>query len=144
MVHSLKRYRRAPRIFIVVALAALVAATAGWLASGSTAAKHKTWVIGYNPPTSLPFDVAMQKAMKLQAAKLGVKVVFAGGTFDPGGGPQLVGLNSLIDRHVDALIVFPINPKSQLPAIVRATKAGIKIVDIEPSPGLEKYLLTRI
>lgn len=146
-MNGVLKHGRASRLFALVTTALVVAATVGWLAggsSGSTAAKQKTWVIGYNPPTSLPFDVAMQKAMKLQAKKLGVKVVFAGGTFDPGGGPQLVGLNSLIDRHVDALIIFPINPKSQLPAVVRATKAGIKVVNIEPSPGLEKYYLTSI
>jgi ABC-type sugar transport system substrate-binding protein len=122
-------------------LATMVVAV--WLVTTVTAAQ-KVWVIGYNAPTSLPFDIAIQKGMRLQAKKLGVKVVVAGGKFDPAGQAQLSALNSLIDRGLDALIVFPINPPGQIPAVVRAQKKGIKILDIEPAPGMEKYLITRL
>jgi ribose transport system substrate-binding protein len=106
-------------------------------AAETAAADGAQFVIGYNAPTSLPFDVALQKAMQLQADKLGVEFVVAGGTFDPN--EQLAAFNSLVDRGVDAIIAFPIDPLGMQPAIDRAVEQGIKVVDVI-TPGLQNVL----
>jgi ribose transport system substrate-binding protein len=121
-------------------LAAVLAATVtvGWLAAGGTAAKQI--VIGYTAPTSLPFDKELQKAMAVQAKALGVKLIVTGGKFD--NNAQIAAFNSLIDRHVNGIIAFPIDPNSQLPVIDRANAAKIKVISLD-TPGVQ-HVLTNI
>lgn len=44
---------------------------------------------------------------------------------------QIQLIDSLIEKHVDALVVVPIDSKALVPVVVKAVKAGIKVINID-------------
>jgi ribose transport system substrate-binding protein len=67
----------------------------------------------------------------VQGKALGMDVVIAGGEYDPS--KQLAAVDSLIQRKVDAILVWPLDPKGMQPALERAKAAGIPVI-VQDSP----------
>jgi ribose transport system substrate-binding protein len=133
----------------VVALAMTLSVAAGIAACGSedrsttgdTSAATGTgdaeqYTVGWVPPTVAPFEAALRAGLKLQAQSLGMDVVVAGGKFDPN--VQISAVDSLVQRDVDAIVIWPLDEKSIQPALDRARDKGIPIVTINaPGDGAE-------
>jgi ribose transport system substrate-binding protein len=114
----------------------LVAALAGVSASGAIARPQATYTIGWVPPTVAPFEVAMRAGIKKQAEALGMKLIVAGGQFDPN--VQITAVDSLVQRKVDAILIWPLDEKGIQPAFDRARSADIPIFVID-SPGAKPF-----
>lgn len=118
---------------IAVSLAvAAIATIAGFAASSGQSRSQATFTIGWVPPTVAPFETALRKGINLQAKALGMKLVVAGGQFDPN--VQIAAVDSLVQRDVDAILIWPLDEKGIQPAFDRARKAKIPIFVID-SPG---------
>ena len=76
---------------------------------------------------------ATHDALVAQSKQYGNQVV----TVDANGDPnkQLADVQSLIDRGVDALVVFPIIPEAMSSAFAAARKAGIPLITRQTSTG---------
>ncbi|MBM3679315.1 MAG: sugar ABC transporter substrate-binding protein [Actinobacteria bacterium] len=107
-------------------LVALAVAVAGQARSA------ETYTIGWVPPTVAPFEAAMREGIQDQAKALGMKVIVAGGQFDPN--VQITAVDSLVQRKVDAILIWPLDEKGIQPAFDRARAAGIPVIVID-SPG---------
>lgn len=101
-----------------------------------TSGAEKTYTIGWVPPTVAPFEDALRKGIQKQAESLGMEVVVAGGEFDPS--VQITAVDSLVQRGVDAILIWPLDEKGIQPAFDRAREAGIPIFVID-SPGAKPY-----
>lgn len=120
------------RFLKICALAlALAAATVAVSGAGGQTAQRKTqkkvFTIAWVPPVVAPFSTAMGTAIRLEAKKLGMKVVQAGGQFDPNA--ELTAYDAMINNHVDAILTNPIDWKSAQPAVDRAKAAGIPFLE---------------
>jgi len=124
------------RMFVGLAFVAAAATVATALAAGSSAGSRKSFTLGYVPPTVAPFETAMRQGIKLQAKALGMNVIVAGGQFDPN--VQLTAVDSLVQRHVDAILIWPIDENGIAPAFDRAKAAHIPIFVID-SPDARDY-----
>lgn len=102
--------------------------------AGSTAASTADnggtkYTIGWVPPTVAPFESAMRKGMELQAEALGDEFVVAGGQFDPK--VQITAVDSLVDRDVDAIVIWPLDEQGIQPAFDRAREKNIPIIVVD-------------
>jgi ribose transport system substrate-binding protein len=132
---------RVPRGIVVVAsTAGLCLALAacgdddkgGSATAGTSQAAKQSFTIGYAPPVlANPAIKALADAIKVQGKALGMDVVIAGGEYDPS--KQLAAVDSLIQRKVDAILVWPLDPKGMQPALDRAHEAGIPVI-VQDSP----------
>jgi ribose transport system substrate-binding protein len=133
---------RVPRGIVVVAsTAGLCLALAacgdddnggGSATAGTSQAATQSFTIGYAPPVlANPAIKALADAIKVQGKALGMDVVIAGGEYDPS--KQLAAVDSLIQRKVDAILVWPLDPKGMQPALERARAAGIPVI-VQDSP----------
>ncbi len=113
-----------------------VTVAAGALAATGAAQQHTTFTIGWVPPTVAPFEAAMRSGIKKQAEALGMKVIVAGGQFDPN--VQITAVDSLVQRKVDAILIWPLDEKGIQPAFDRAREAGIPLFVID-SPGAKPF-----
>jgi len=95
---------------------------------GETSQPSK-YTIGWVPPVVAPFEEVLRQGMKLQAAKLGMSVAVAGGKLDPG--VQISAVDALVQRGVDALIIWPLDKKAIQPALERASDSNIPVITIE-------------
>lgn len=95
-----------------------------------------TYTIGWVPPTVAPFEDALRKGIEVQAKALGMELMVAGGEFDPS--VQIAAVDSLVQRDVDAILIWPLDEKGIQPAFDRAREAGIPIFVID-SPGAKPY-----
>jgi ribose transport system substrate-binding protein len=114
----------------------VLAAAAAMLATTAVAQQKETFTIGWVPPTVAPFEAAMRSGIKKQAGALGMKVIVAGGQFDPN--VQITAVDSLVQRKVDAILIWPLDEKGIQPAFDRARKAGIPLFVID-SPGAKPF-----
>lgn len=111
--------------------ASTTAAASSTTTSGGDSDKHLT--IGWVPPTVAPFEKAMRAGIQEQAKKLGMDMVVAGGQFDPK--VQITAVDSLVNRDVDAIIIWPLDERGIQPALDRAREKHIPIVTIDAPNG---------
>lgn len=94
-------------------------------ASGSSAGQKFT--IGYAGAVQAnPNNKAVEDGIKSQAAALGMDVVVTDANFDAN--KQISDVKSLVQQGVNALIIWPIDPKGIQPALDDARKANIPII----------------
>lgn len=122
------------RALVLAATAAAV--VAGAFAATGAAQQQQTFTIGWVPPTVAPFEAAMRSGISKQAKALGMKVIVAGGQFDPN--VQITAVDSLVQRKVDAILIWPLDEKGIQPAFDRARAANIPIFVID-SPGAKPF-----
>lgn len=105
---------------IVVALVAM----AGEGAAGKNAETKP--LIAYIPPViANPAIKAMNDAISLKAKSLGMNFATIGGDYNPQA--QIVAVDAAIQRKVNAILIWPLDPKGIQPSFDKARKAGIKI-----------------
>lgn len=122
---------------VVAAAAAVVAAVAATASGSASERGQKKFVIGNVPPDlANPTLAAIDKGLKVQAKALGMEVVTAGGQFDPNS--QIAAVDSLIQRRVDLIVIWPLDPNGIRPALDRARKAGIPFI-VQESPKSKPY-----
>jgi ABC-type sugar transport system substrate-binding protein len=124
------------RTFAAAAAVACVVVSVAVVANASFAARQKTFTIAWVPPTVAPFEVALRAGIKIQAKALGMKVVVAGGQFDPNS--QLTAVQAVLQRNPDALLIWPLDPKALQPALDKARNAHIPAFVID-SPTAKPY-----
>jgi len=132
------------RKLTLAAAAALAAVTAVLVATGVAGAKpaapEKTFTVGISHYAAvIPFYRAMEAGFEAGARKYGMKVVTTDSGFDPS--KQVANIESLIARHVDAIVASPGDANALIPAYREAQKAGIPILSIANhlAPKGKKY-----
>jgi ABC-type sugar transport system substrate-binding protein len=111
-------------LVLAAALAVFVAALGGGTSAGKTAQRDIT--LAFIPAVlANPAQQAIDKGLKNQAKKLGFTAVTLGGEFNPQA--QIVAMNAAIQRRVDAIAIWPLDPKGIRPSLDRARRAGIAI-----------------
>ncbi len=78
-----------------------------------------------------PFWAFVSDGAKAAAKEIGVNVFVLASTSDADVGPQLDICNTMIERHMDAMIVAAVNPTGLLPCLAEVTKKGIPILDVD-------------
>jgi ribose transport system substrate-binding protein len=86
-----------------------------------------------------PFYIAMLKAMKLQAKKLGYDVSVVNAEHDIA--KQLDGVNDLIAKKVAGILISPIDAKALCGAYDNAKKAGIPMMSIARGSACKSQVL---
>jgi ribose transport system substrate-binding protein len=117
---------------VAVAIAALVALAAGQPADA------KTIGVALASDTN-PFYIAMLKGMRDRAAQLGYQVSVVSAEEDIA--KQLDGLNDLIAKKVDGILVSPIDAKALCSAYDKAKAAKIPMMSIARGSACESQLL---
>jgi ribose transport system substrate-binding protein len=108
----------------------LLAATAAAALSGSgSATSTKGQTIAWIPPIVLPFETAMRAGIKIQAKAQGLNVVVAGGQYNVNA--QITALNSVLQRHVDAILIWPLDERALAPTFAKIKKAKIPLIVID-------------
>jgi len=120
------------RAAIVGALGALVLSA---LMAGSGAAKpNAQYTIGFIPPVlANPAIKALNDGIKKKAQALGMNFETIGGQYSPQA--QIVAMNAAIQKKVNMILIWPLDPKGIQPSFVKAKAAGIPILAIW-SPGV--------
>jgi ABC-type sugar transport system substrate-binding protein len=110
-------------IAIVAALMAMAMAGEG------AASKNARPLIAYIPPViANPAIKAMNDAIALKAKSLGMDFATIGGDYNPQA--QIVAVDAAIQRKVDAILIWPLDPKGIQPSFDKARKAGVKILAV--------------
>lgn len=113
-------------VALVTALLAMIAATSAGAGRG---AAHGTVTLAFIPPViKNPAIQAMNGGFKNQSKKLGMTALTVGGEFNPQA--QITAVDAAIQRHVDAIIIWPLDPKGIRPTLDKARKAGIELFTI--------------
>jgi ABC-type sugar transport system substrate-binding protein len=119
--------------------AAVVAACAALLASvaltGSGSAKpNAQFTIGFIPPVlANPAIQALNDGIKVKAQSLGMNFETIGGQYSPQA--QIVAMDAAIQKKVNMILIWPLDPKGIQPSFEKAKAAGIPILAIW-SPGV--------
>jgi ribose transport system substrate-binding protein len=101
---------------------------------GATSAPSKQYTIGFtNPIASNDQLHTLQQAIEARAEALGDKVISLNDNLDVN--KQVSDIDQLVAQKVDAIIVFPLDPKAITPAVERAEAAGIKTIGINATLG---------
>jgi ribose transport system substrate-binding protein len=117
---------------VAIAIAALVALAVG------RPADAKTIGVALASDTN-PFYIAMLKGMRDRAAQLGYQVSVVSAEEDIA--KQLDGLNDLIAKKVDGILVSPIDAKALCSAYDKAKAAKIPMMSIARGSACESQLL---
>jgi ribose transport system substrate-binding protein len=100
----------------------------------SSAPEQKSYTIGFtNPIASNDQLHTLQEAIAARAEALGSKVISLDDQLDVN--KQVSDIDQLVAQGVDAIIVFPLDPKAITPAVQRAEDAGIKTIGINATLG---------
>jgi ribose transport system substrate-binding protein len=100
----------------------------------SSAPAQKPYTIGFtNPIASNDQLHTLQDAITARAEALGDKVIALDDQLDVN--KQVSDIDQLVAQGVDAIIVFPLDPKAITPAVQRAEAAGIKTIGINATLG---------
>lgn len=118
--------------FILAMAVALV------MSNGAVHAESKTIGVALASHTN-PFYIAMMKGIKLQAKKLGYKVSVVNA--EENVTKQLNGLNDLIAKGVDAIVVSPIDARALCSAYDKAKAAKIPMMSIARGSACKAQLL---
>lgn len=117
-------------------LLAIILALGGVLMSCGTAKPAKQFTIGVTVPTAQNLALSnWLDGIKATAEARGMKVIDVDDQLKVE--KQVANLDQLIAQKVDAIIVWPMDPKALGPVLDRAQKAGIKLfgVDYNVSTG---------
>lgn len=127
------------RLLSRIAAAVVVASLLLSGCAGPSGGGKKEWTVGFLNPTAQNLSLsALQKAIELQARKLGGRAIALDSKLDAN--KQLSDMEQLIAQKVDAIIVFPLDAKALGPALEKAQKAGIHLlaVDYTADEGLDQ------
>lgn len=80
---------------------------------------------------SNPFFVDMKKGAEEEAEKLGVKVEFGSIPTEQDVLKQLELVETMVEKGYDVLIVVPVDATNLIPGLVKATKKGILIINVD-------------
>jgi ribose transport system substrate-binding protein len=116
-------------------ISALLAATA---AAWSTGADAKTIGVALASDTN-PFYIAMLKGIKMQAKKAGYDVSVVTANSDVA--KQIDGINDLIAKGVDGILISPIDAKAVCGAYDKAKAAGIPMMSIARGSACKSQVL---
>jgi len=99
--------------------------------TAATSAKPTKYTIALIPGvTTDPFYITMENGAEAEARKLGVKLLWAGGTsFTPES--QLPAVDAILARHPSALLIAPTNSTALVPAIKQYISAGIPVITVD-------------
>ncbi len=86
-----------------------------------------------------PFYIAMLKGMRIEAGKLGYKISVVTANSDVA--KQLDGVNDLIAKKVDAILISPIDAKALCSAFNKAKSAGVPMMSIARGSACKSQLL---
>jgi ABC-type sugar transport system substrate-binding protein len=116
----------------LVMLAALVASA--MLAGSGGAKPNATSTIAFIPPVlANPAIKALNDGIALKAKALGLNFETIGGQYSPQA--QIVAMNAAIQKKVNMILIWPLDPKGIQPSFLKAKAAGIPILAIW-SPGV--------
>ncbi len=108
------------------------------LASGTTSVQAKTIGVALASDTN-PFYILMLKGIKAQAKKRGYDISVVNAEEDIA--KQLNGINDLIAKGVDGILISPIDAKALCSAFDNAKKAGIPMMSIARGSACKSQLL---
>jgi ABC-type sugar transport system substrate-binding protein len=117
-------------------LVAAVVMVAALLAAGAAQSRPSATkvTIAYIPPVlANPAIKAMNDAIAKQAKALGMGFATIGGEYNPQA--QIVAMNAAVQKKVNAILIWPLDPKGIQPSFEKAKAAGIPILGIW-SPGV--------
>lgn len=112
---------------------ALLASASALLASAGIA--HAKTVCYVTAADSHPYATPANKALEARAKELGIEVLSLSQNFNVQTGVQQ--LNTCIARHVNGIILWPLDPQAYIPGMVRAKAAKIP-VDLINTPMSDK------
>ncbi len=115
-------------------IGAVLAATAAW----SGAADAKTIGVALASDTN-PFYIAMLKGIQMQAKKIGYDVSVVTANSDVA--KQIDGVNDLIAKGVDGILISPIDAKALCSVFDKAKAAGIPMMSIARGSACKSQLL---
>src|SRR5262249_42111781 len=103
--------------------------------AGSGAAKpNAQFSIAFIPPVlANPAIKALDDGIGLKAKALGMSFQTIGGQYSPQA--QIVAMNAAIQKKVNMILIWPLDPKGIQPSFLKAKAAGIPILAIW-SPGV--------
>jgi ribose transport system substrate-binding protein len=111
---------------------AAVSTTGSAAAATNVSGKTLAWI----PPIILPFETAMRKGMDLQAGSNGMTFITAGGEYSVNA--QITALNAVMQRGVDAIAIWPNDPRALAPSFARIKAKKIPLIVIA-SPEAEQF-----
>lgn len=116
-------------------LGAFAAAT---IASWAASSQAQTIGVALSSDTN-PFYIAMLKGMRIEAGKHGYKISVVTANSDVA--KQLDGVNDLIAKKVDAILISPIDAKALCSAFKKAKAAGVPMMSIARGSACKSQLL---
>ncbi len=120
------------RMITIVAVAAIVAFAT--MTSGGAAKPNAQFTIGFIPPVlANPAIQALNDGIAKKAKALGMNFETIGGQYSPQA--QIVAMNAAIQKKVNMILIWPLDPKGIQPSFLKAKAAGIPILAIW-SPGV--------
>lgn len=100
------------------------------LCTALVSAAASAYTIGFAVSTlDNPFFVDLKDGAEAKAAELGVTLRVVDAQDDPA--RQLAGIEDLIARGVDLILVNPTDSSAVVPAILAANRAGIPIITVD-------------
>jgi len=92
----------------------------------------KTTTIGFIPMTlSNEYFITMVNAAKQEAKKLGVKLIIQAGQRHGSAEEQMRIMETMIAHHVNAICIVPSSSQGLIPALRKAKKAGIPVINLD-------------
>jgi fructose transport system substrate-binding protein len=133
------------RVVVAGLMAMLVLAACGGGSSSSTTSK--TLTIGFVVKDfQVPFWIAMRNGATQEAQKKGVNLIFEAGKTSSDNAGQTADIDDFITRHVDAIVVAPGLSAGIVPAVTRATQAGIPVIAVDtntdPPSAVKSFIAT--
>jgi ribose transport system substrate-binding protein len=125
-------------------LAAMMALAVVVSACGPSSAAKKTYTIALVPGiTTDPFYITMHAGAAAEAKKLGVKLIWEGGTsFSPES--QIPVVESLLAKHPSALLIAPTDVKALIGPIKQFVAAHIPVITVDTTIADTSILVSRI
>jgi ribose transport system permease protein len=121
---------------VLAALAALVVGTT-FASSGAATASSKFTIAFIPPVLANPAIKALNDGIALKANSLGMSFQTIGGQYSPQA--QIVAMNAAIQKKVNVILIWPLDPKGIQPSFLKAKAAGIPIIAIW-SPGVPNII----
>jgi ribose transport system substrate-binding protein len=112
--------------------------TAAIIAGSAASTQAQTIGVALASDTN-PFYIAMLKGMRIEAGKLGYKISVVTANSDVA--KQLDGVNDLIAKKVDAILISPIDAKALCSAFNKAKSAGVPMMSIARGSACKSQLL---
>jgi ABC-type sugar transport system substrate-binding protein len=120
------------RSAVLVAIAALAASAT--IAGSGSAKPNAQYTIGFIPPVlANPAIQALNNGIEKKAKALGMNFETIGGQYSPQA--QIVAMDAAIQKKVNMILIWPLDPKGIQPSFLKAKAAGIPILAIW-SPGV--------